>query len=105
MSVRINQITLNTQGRYVVDFVTSGFIPALPGTHIHFFFNTFTADQVGGPVGGNRQMYGGASPFTGYAATNRPAEATQMCALVAAPDHSVILNSGNCFQLPDAPLP
>ena len=102
---QIIQITLDAQGRYVVEFVASGFTPALPGTHMHFYFNIFTADQVGGATGGNRLMYGGTSPFTGYAAEDRPAEATQMCVLVANPGHSVILESGNCFQLPDVPLP
>jgi len=48
-------------------------------------------------------MYGGLSPFTGYARTDRPAEAGQLCALVANPDHSVLPGSGNCMMLPDAP--
>jgi hypothetical protein len=31
---------------------------------------------------------------------DRPAQATQMCALVANADHSVQLNTGNCVDLP-----
>jgi len=31
---------------------------------------------------------------------DRPGDATQMCILVANPDHSVQLNTGNCFELP-----
>jgi hypothetical protein len=31
---------------------------------------------------------------------DRPSAATQMCILVANPDHSVIANSGNCWALP-----
>jgi hypothetical protein len=30
----------------------------------------------------------------------KPAAATEMCALVANPDHSIQMNSGNCFPLP-----
>jgi hypothetical protein len=100
MSVQITQIALDAQGRYAVDFTTGGFTPALPGTHIHFFFDTFTADQVGSTGGGNRLMFGGGSPFTGYSPADRPQGATQLCALVANPDHAVIAGSGNCFALP-----
>jgi len=53
---------------------------------------------------GDRLMHGGPSPFTGYAVSDRPAQASQICALVANPDHSVILGSGNCFDLPVTPL-
>jgi hypothetical protein len=49
-------------------------------------------------------MYGGPSPFTGYTVSDRPAQATQMCATVVNPDHSVIPESGNCFDLPSTPL-
>jgi len=97
-SVQITGITLNTQGQYVVEFTTNGFTPALPGTHIHFFFDIFAAEQDG--MTSNRLMYGGASPFTGYSQTNRPQGATQLCALVANPDHTTVSQSGNCWDLP-----
>jgi len=100
LSVQISQITIDAQGRYVVEFVTNGFTPALPGTHIHFFFDIFSADQVGTTGGGNRLMYGGISPFTGYAELDRPQNATQLCALVANSDHTVRADSGNCVSLP-----
>jgi hypothetical protein len=99
--VEITGITIDSQNRYVVKYVTRGFTEKLPGTHIHFFFNNISPDQVGITGGGNRRMYGGPSPFSGYLTSERPAEATQMCAVVANPDHSVILDSGNCFNLPD----
>ena len=99
MTIQITQITLDAQGHYVVEFTTSGFTPAIPGTHIHFFFDIYAADQLGSAPG-NRLMYAGASPFTGYSQADCPAGATQLCALVANPDHSVIVNSGNCFALP-----
>jgi len=100
MSVQISRITIDTQGRYVVEFNTGGFTPSLPGTHIHFFFDIFSSEQVSATGGGNRLMYGGVSPFTGYAEVDRPQNATQLCALVANPDHSVITDSGNCIPLP-----
>lgn len=45
-------------------------------------------------------VYGGPSPFTGYGAADRPLGATRLCVLVANPDHSIILGSGNCVDLP-----
>jgi serine/threonine protein kinase len=102
-TVEITNITLDDQGRYVVEFLTNGYTPALPGTHIHFFFDVFLDDQLGSASSGNRLMYGGTSPFTGYTVTDRPAQALQLCALVANPNHTVIAESGNCFNLPPSP--
>ena len=99
LAVVISRVTLNEQGQYVVVFSTSGFTPALPGTHLHFFFDIFASDQLSG-TGSNRLMYAGASPFTGYTQLDRPQNATQLCALVANPDHTVIPGSGNCSLLP-----
>jgi hypothetical protein len=48
-------------------------------------------------------MFGGPTPFTGYATSDRPDGATQMCVLVANPDHSIIPDSGSCIDLPDSP--
>ncbi|MEJ2208796.1 MAG: serine/threonine-protein kinase [Anaerolineae bacterium] len=100
-AVQITDVTVNAQGHYVVDFVTDGFTPAIPGNHIHFYFNTFTLDQVG--IGGdaNRQAWGAPSPFDGYAPADRPQGATKMCAVVADPNHSVLAGTGNCYPLPD----
>lgn len=89
----------------MVDFVTDGFTPELPGTHIHFFFDTVPPEQVGIGGTGDRLMYGGPSAFTGYGSADRPEAATQLCGLVANPDHSVLLDSGNCFALPDSAAP
>jgi hypothetical protein len=99
-SVVIQQITVDHENRYVVDYLTAGFTEKIPGTHLHFFFNTFSPEQVGMSGTGDRLIYGGPSPFTGYATTDRPVEATGMCVLVANPDHSVVLESGNCFPFP-----
>jgi hypothetical protein len=98
--VRINSITLDSTGHYVVDYETFGYTEQLPGRHVHFFFNTVPPDQAGMPGKGPWYLYGGPRPFTKYRETDRPAAATQMCALVANKDHSVIQGSGNCVNLP-----
>jgi serine/threonine-protein kinase len=99
-SVRIDSITIQNS-RYVVDYETFGFTEALPGTNIHFFFNTVPPDQAGVPGKGPWAFFGGPRPFKGYAVANRPQGATQMCALVANADHTVQPQSGNCFNLPN----
>jgi hypothetical protein len=99
----ITGITLDAQNQYVVDFAAENAVLQYPGgTHLHFYFNTFTQDQVG--IGGeaNRRSHGGPSPFTGFAAADRPEGASELCVVVANPDHTVILNSGNCYYLPDS---
>ena len=98
--VRINGITLNDSGQYVVDYETFGYTEVLPGMHVHFYFNTVPHEQAGNPGSGPWILYGGPRPFTGYRESDRPAQASQMCALVANNNHSVIAGSGNCFQLP-----
>ena len=97
--VRINNITVEN-GFYQVYYEAFEYTPQLPGEHIHFFFNTVPEDLAGVPGPGNWIIYAGPIPFTGYATGDRPAEATQMCALVANPDHTIQPGSGNCFDLP-----
>ena len=98
--VRINGITINADQRYVVDYETFGYTEQLPGQHVHFFFNTVTPEQAGMPGSGPWILYGGPRPFTGYRVSDKPYLATHMCALVANSNHSIILESGNCFDLP-----
>jgi serine/threonine-protein kinase len=97
--VQIQTITLDGSA-YVVNYTTTGYTETLPGRHVHFFFNTVPPDQAGLPGGGPWILYGGPRPFTQYTVNDRPAGATQMCALVANEDHSVIAGSGNCIALP-----
>ena len=98
--VRINSITVNGSNQYVVEYETFGYTEQLPGQHVHFFFNTVPPEQAGMPGSGPWIVYGGPRPFTKYRVSDRPANATQMCALVANPNHSVIADSGNCVDLP-----
>lgn len=85
---------------YSVTFETGGFTSQLPGQHVHFFFDTVPPARAGMPATGPWFVYGGGSPFTGYALSDRPSGANQMCILVANPDHTVIQGTGNCFELP-----
>lgn len=97
--VRINNITVEGD-RYVVDYETFEYNEQLPGMHVHFFFNNVTPKNAGVPGSGPWYLYGGPRPFMEYKLSDRPASATQMCALVANGDHSVQLDSGNCLDLP-----
>jgi hypothetical protein len=100
MSAEITQVTADSQGRLIIKYTTSGFSEQLPGTHLHFFFDTVPPDQVGLSGGGNRLMYGGPSPFTGFLTSDIPIGAKQICVLVADPGHNVLAGSGNCLPLP-----
>jgi hypothetical protein len=86
---------------YVVDYETYGYQEELPGTHVHFFFDTVPIEQAGYPGSGPWILYGGPRPFTEYRLSDRPAGANQMCARVANPNHSLYHeDSGNCYDLP-----
>lgn len=98
-SSAITSITMDGS-RYSIAFTTSGFDYGLPGTHVHFFFDTVAPEQAGVPGNGPWKLYGGPSPFTEYTTADRPPGATRMCILVANADHSVQLNTGNCVALP-----
>ncbi len=98
-SAQINNITISGS-QYEISFTTTNYTPQLPGTHVHFFFNTVAEDQAGSPGSGPWKVYGGSSPFTGYGPSDKPVGATQLCILVANPDHSIQPGSGNCYDLP-----
>lgn len=85
---------------YVVNYETLAFVESMTGRHIHFFFDTTRVEDAGVPGAGPYLMYAGPRPFREAATFDRPPEATQICALVANPDHTIIPNSGNCYDLP-----
>jgi hypothetical protein len=97
--VRITGITVNG-GDYVVDYQVFGYAPALPGPHVHFFFDTVSVADAGVPGRGPWFLYAGPVPFTGYAVSERPTGANRMCVLVANANHSIIRDTGNCVDLP-----
>jgi hypothetical protein len=99
-AVQITGISV-ANGSYVVDYETFGYTPSLPnGEHIHFFFDTVLPIYAGLPGSGPWLIYAGPVPFTGYTLNDLPAGASQMCSLVANPDHSVQQGTGNCYPLP-----
>jgi hypothetical protein len=83
-----------------VTYETYRYSPALPGRHVHFFFNDIPPEEAGIPGDGPWFLYAGPVPFRGYGVGDRPAAATQMCILVANSDHSVVQDTGNCMDLP-----
>ncbi|HUG29026.1 MAG TPA: Hsp70 family protein [Candidatus Limnocylindria bacterium] len=96
---RITTITVGG-GDYVVEYETFGYEPSLPGRHVHFFFDTTSVADAGVPGDGPWFVYAGPVPFRGYSVAERPANATQMCILVANGDHSIVEGTGNCMDLP-----
>jgi molecular chaperone DnaK len=97
---RITGITVSN-GTYLVDYDVFNFSPDVLDRHIHFFFDTIPPDQAGTPAkSSNWILYDGPVPFDRYKVSDRPSGASQMCVLVARHDHSVIQNTGNCFDLP-----
>ena len=90
---RITGIAVS-DGRYVVDYQTFGYTPALPGTHMHFFDTVSVADAGAlAPVVPVCRP----APF-GYKVSDKPADANQMCISVANPDHSIIRTRGTVWS-------
>ena len=101
--VLITGITLDSSYYYIVDYEVHNYPESEPGMHVHMFFDTVPPEQAGSPGSGPWKLTWGQygdPPFMQYAESSRPPGATQMCALVANPNHSVQLNSGNCMDLP-----
>jgi len=95
---------ISVQGsQYAVQFETFNFTPIMPGQHVHFFFDTTPPEMAGLPNGNPADWYAysGSSPFTGFSVSDRPNGAAKMCILVANEDHSVQINTGNCYPLPN----
>jgi serine/threonine protein kinase len=87
---------------YVVQYNVVGFQESPDGLHLHFFFTTTPPREAGRPFS-DFFMYAGPSPYAELRLADRPEGATQICALVANPDHTIQGESGNCFNLPPAP--
>jgi hypothetical protein len=100
--VVITGITIDSDNYYVVDYEVHNF-PSSPQLHVHMFFDTVPPEQAGVPGSGPWKLtYGqyGDPPFRQYTVGNRPPNATQMCSLVANPNHSIQPGTGNCVALP-----
>jgi hypothetical protein len=99
----VNITDIRVEGNlYIVDYVVHNF-PDEDNLHVHIFFDSVAPEQAGSPGAGPWKLTWGTygdPPFTQYGIANRPPDATQMCALVANPNHSIQPNSGNCVDLP-----
>jgi hypothetical protein len=68
---------------------------------VHFYWDTIYEVQAGvGPTEKEWFVWGGPRPFDGYRVSDRPDTATAMCSVVANPDHTIKLGTGNCVDLP-----
>jgi subtilisin family serine protease len=81
-----------TGSQYQISFTPNGYSPVPGGIHTHFYYNTE-------PNTVTDKMYSQSSPYLLNIST-KPANATQICAIVSNPNHIVISNTGNCFILP-----
>jgi hypothetical protein len=97
--VLITGITLEGD-KYIVNYETLAFIESISSQHIHFFFNTTKVEDAGVPGKGPYIMHAGPRPFSEVTIFDTPPDATQICALVANPDHTINPDSGNCIDLP-----
>jgi hypothetical protein len=100
--VNIISVTLDANFTYNVYFETN-YETDNSSYHVHFFFDTVSPANAGIPGSGPWKIYDGSSPFTQYTFVDRPFGAygaERICALVANPNHSIRLNSGNCVKLP-----
>lgn len=98
LTVGIDSIVFNaTSNTYDVTYTTNGYTNAAGNTHTHFYYNT-EAQTV------TNKMVTSAGVYQLNIST-KPSGATQLCAIVGNPDHSVINGSGNCVNLPITSTP
>ncbi len=90
-SVQITNVSI-VGSQFQITFVPNNYVPTLGGIHTHFYYNTELNTVV-------NKMYSGSSPYFLDLST-KPLNATQICSIVANPDHTVLAGSGNCFTLP-----
>jgi hypothetical protein len=71
---------------------------------VHFYWNTTPRDQAGAPGAGPWYVYYGPSPVvlpSPLTVAERPANATEICILVATAAHRVKPDTGgNCWAIP-----
>jgi len=90
-----------SDGSYIVDYETFGYTEEITGLHVHFYWNDIEDYEAGmGPYEQDWFVWGGPRPFDGYLVADRPDGATEMCAVVANADHTVVTGTGNCMALP-----
>ncbi|MBI5348217.1 MAG: serine/threonine protein kinase [Chloroflexi bacterium] len=89
---KVQIVTVQVSGSIMkVDFKTAGFLPSANGQKIRFYYNTMNPKIQG-------YDYAGTSPLV--ARYDRPASASEFCAVVITADHEVRSGTGNCVKLP-----
>jgi actin-like ATPase involved in cell morphogenesis len=110
----ITELVVDADGGLVAYFTTTGYTPELEPArdHIHFYFDSVGDETNAGAAGsgGDWRIWDAPNPFTpvggeagrtGYTLADAvAADATQLCSLVALPDHVVKPGTGNCIDLP-----
>ena len=71
----------------------------LASPHVHYFGNAISPEQAGVPGNGPWDLYASPSPYN-FDPANIPAGSTEICVLIANPDHSVKPDTGNCVPMP-----
>jgi hypothetical protein len=99
--VRIDDIKLDSEGNYLVYFEAFEFTPQLDSYHLTFFFDTLPPEQTGSPYDTFYYMSASPPPFAKFSVYDKPEGATKICVLVANPDHTSRMDSGNCYPLPE----
>lgn len=107
-------------GDYAIFFESCGFsiehpegiadpsLEQFPRRHAHFYWNTLPLEDAGVPGDGPWNQYGGPSPYliaelgpeSALSIANKPADATQICSAISNEDHTIVADSGNCFDVP-----
>ncbi|MFN0028955.1 MAG: Hsp70 family protein [Acidimicrobiales bacterium] len=105
-------VHFDEDGQLVVPFRTQGYVADISARHIHFFFPNhpeIAEDPNNAGTGGTKHdnnwiLWDDPNPFGGPTAYGieavQAAQATEICVLVADPQHRVLPNTGNCLPLP-----
>lgn len=83
---------VQTGSNYIINFATSGFTNTVGGFHTHFYYDTE-------PNTVTNKMYSQSSLYN-LPISTKPNNATKICSIVGTPSHGVIVNTGNCVDLP-----
>jgi len=89
---KVQIVTVQVSGSIMkVEFKTAGFLPSANGQKIRFYYNTMNPKLQG-------YDYAGTSPLV--ARYDRPASASEFCAVVITAEYVVRSGTGNCVKLP-----
>ena len=83
---------VQTGSNYIINFATSGFTNTVGSFHTHFYYDTE-------PNTVTNKMYSQSSLYS-LPTSTKPNNATKICSIVGTPSHGVIVNTGNCVDLP-----